>query len=111
MLQDAELQKLVDQYVIEKINAIIAKECENYGIIGTNTELRHLGRYIFAVSHTKIKTSKMHRYNLFCFTDSGITLLYLDGNVIDADKFKTIEDVIKNTKGFFSFHSNELNKI
>lgn len=112
MIKDKELQDKINEAVIGKIDAIILNECKDYGIIGTETILKNVGDYNFAVSHTKIKTSeKMHRYNIFCFSDYGFTLLYQDGNVIDGDKFKTIEQAIQQAKNFFTHHSNKLNSL
>jgi hypothetical protein len=111
LLEGKELLNAINESVIEKIDAVILRECKDYGVIGTETQIKHLGGYIFAVSHTKIKTSKMHRYNLFCFSEMGFTLLYQDGNTIDGDKYKTIEQAIQQTKNFFTHHSNKLNNI
>jgi len=112
MLKDKELQDKINKSIIDKIDAIILHECKDYGVIGTETILKNVDGYNFAVSHTKVKTSKnMHRYNIFCFSDYGFTLLYQDGNTIDGDKFKTIEQAIQQTKNFFNHHSNKLNNI
>ncbi len=112
MLNDKEMQSKIAEIVTSKINAIIADQCKSYGIIGTDTQLHFTENYIFAVSHTKVETSKsMHRYNIFCFSPMAMSLYYSDSNVIDGDKFYTIERAIQQTKNFFAHHSAQLNEV
>jgi hypothetical protein len=109
---NTENLSVVNQRLISKIDAIILDECKSYEISGTHTVLEHINGYIFAVCHTIVKNSTdMHRYNIFCFSDFGVTCLFKNGNFIDNNKYISMYEAIERTKNFFLHHSRKLSQI
>ncbi len=107
-----QFEAMIKANITAKITDIVHKECNSYGIINTDIEVKRLGDYFFAVAHTELQSSSsMHRYNMFCFSTYGIQIHYQDGNAIDKSKKHSIEETIQCVKNYFTFHAAKINSL
>ena len=107
---ERDFKDLTQAIVAERVKKIVVSECERYGIIDSDTVSETRDNYTFTVTHTRLKSSEtMIRYNLIAFNNTEV--IYQDGNAIDYDKRRTIEQCIAITKGYFAHHAKLLSSI
>lgn len=82
---------------------------EHWPLLEPIIEVKEAGDFVFAVFHAKVEKSSLQRYGIYCI--SGWSILYEDSNAIDPDKFRTIEDAIRQSKNYFNHYANELNQL
>jgi hypothetical protein len=107
MIQFAK--SVVTDKINQKIDLYMKGRMENNG--DTVIEIETVGELTFATSHTKIAGSDMQIYGMYCFGDHGYQLHFMDQNVIDADKFKTIQDVKVRSRNLFNHLSKLMNDL
>lgn len=93
------------EVMVEKITAIVAKECETYGgYSNLRIDIEIHDEIIFAVSHADVPTSEgMHRYGLYCYSALGFTLHYHDSNVCDKIFIHSIDNVKRYANRYFNY--------
>ena len=96
---------------LDNVKDDIKQDCKFYGFVKFNKfEYLHKNGFVFIVSHSKIKTSSMQKYHLLCYT-VGYSKIFESSNVIDSDKFKSIDECIETVQNYFSTYNNKLNNL
>jgi hypothetical protein len=93
------------EVVREKVSNIVASEMEMYGgAQDVKIEIEITDDFIFCTSHCYAPkmVSYSHRYGMYCYSALGFTLYAHDSNVIDRDKFKTLQDTKQWSKNLFT---------
>lgn len=112
MFSEIALDENRKKVAIDKVNELINKRCNDNGIVNSEIEVKFINDFIFAVSHTEVKSSDIFNvYGFYCFSYLAIDLYYYTSNVTPKDNKYTIDNVVSNTKNFFSHISKELSEL